>query len=230
MKWIGITFWALAFAGLIWFSFDRLPPQHNPLDKLAIDHPLGLATAGKLAAFQNKPDACFGFLEDSGVQFTQVDETPDSGSEDCGLYNALTLDQSDFPYSTTLQMTCALTGALVVWERQALIERAAEHFDSTPVKVLSFGSYACRRKYGRKTGDFSEHATGNAIDIKGIELADGRRITVLDDWGEDTEEGRFLKDLRDDSCRIFGTVLGPEYNDAHNNHFHFDMSQSGICE
>ncbi|MBP6581207.1 MAG: extensin family protein, partial [Sphingorhabdus sp.] len=28
------------------------------------------------------------------------------------------------------------------------------------------------------------------------------------------------------ACKRFGTVLGPDYNSAHANHFHFDMAQS----
>lgn len=44
---------------------------------------------------------------------------------------------------------------------------------------------------------------------------------------------RFLKAAHASACRIFGTVLGPEANSAHKNHFHVDMAErSGtrICE
>ena len=33
----------------------------------------------------------------------------------------------------------------------------------------------------------------------------------------------FVKAVHDDACQTFGTVLGPEANEAHKNHFHFDM-------
>jgi len=33
----------------------------------------------------------------------------------------------------------------------------------------------------------------------------------------------FLHRVHDDACDVFGTVLGPEANDAHRNHFHLDM-------
>ncbi|MGI9403709.1 MAG: extensin family protein, partial [Hyphomicrobium sp.] len=40
-----------------------------------------------------------------------------------------------------------------------------------------------------------------------------------------TKEAAFLKRLHKGACRIFGTVLGPELNESHRNHFHFDMKQ-----
>lgn len=35
---------------------------------------------------------------------------------------------------------------------------------------------------------------------------------------------RFLKEAHAAACRIFGTTLGPEANNAHRNHFHVDMA------
>jgi hypothetical protein len=44
---------------------------------------------------------------------------------------------------------------------------------------------------------------------------------------------RFLHDIHAAACKIFGTVLGPEANNAHKNHFHLDMAQrqrGSFCE
>ena len=64
-------------------------------------------------------------------------------------------------------------------------------------------------------------------------LADGTRISVLRDWDSegDGEKARFLRQTRDGACRAFSTVLSPEYNAAHADHFHLDMSSgwSGVC-
>jgi hypothetical protein len=46
-------------------------------------------------------------------------------------------------------------------------------------------------------------------------------------------KGAFVKSVHDDACQTFGTVLGPEANDAHKDHFHFDMKarrHKAICE
>ena len=40
-----------------------------------------------------------------------------------------------------------------------------------------------------------------------------------------TAQSAFLKRLHHGACGVFATVLGPEANEAHRNHFHFDMKQ-----
>ena len=48
-----------------------------------------------------------------------------------------------------------------------------------------------------------------------------------------TTEGHFLRRLHTGACGNFGTVLGPEANEAHRNHFHLDLAQrrrSAFCE
>ena len=46
-------------------------------------------------------------------------------------------------------------------------------------------------------------------------------------------EGTFLHRLHKGACGIFGTVLGPEANEAHRDHFHLDLAprrRSAFCE
>ncbi len=47
-----------------------------------------------------------------------------------------------------------------------------------------------------------------------------------------TSEAAFLRRLHSGACTVFGTVLGPEANDAHRDHFHFDVKERkgrGVC-
>ena len=47
------------------------------------------------------------------------------------------------------------------------------------------------------------------------------------------KEALFLRRIHKGACGIFGTVLGPEANDAHRNHFHLDMAprkRRAYCE
>ena len=39
---------------------------------------------------------------------------------------------------------------------------------------------------------------------------------------------RFLREAHASACRIFGTTLGPEANEAHRNHFHVDMAERKV--
>jgi hypothetical protein len=48
-----------------------------------------------------------------------------------------------------------------------------------------------------------------------------------------TPKSRFLHEVHASGCRIFGTTLGPEANEAHRNHFHVDMAErkyKKICD
>jgi hypothetical protein len=50
---------------------------------------------------------------------------------------------------------------------------------------------------------------------------------------EPDRTAEFVRKVHDDACSVFGTVLGPEANDAHKNHFHLDMKKrrhSAFCE
>lgn len=48
-----------------------------------------------------------------------------------------------------------------------------------------------------------------------------------------TDQAKFLRAAHAAACRIFGTTLGPEANNAHRNHFHVDMAErkyKKICD
>lgn len=97
------------------------------------------------------------------------------------------------------------------------------------VEVAHIGTYNCRVISGTET--LSEHAFGSAIDLGGFTLADDTYMTVIDDWEDGvadpvTFEGQWLKDLTDARYEmgIFNIILTPEYNAAHDNHFHVDMT------
>jgi hypothetical protein len=60
-------------------------------------------------------------------------------------------------------------------------------------------------------------------------LADGTTISVLSDWNGAPKKAVFLRALRDGACRFFDVVLSPAYNEAHSDHFHFDMGDRSAC-
>jgi hypothetical protein len=65
------------------------------------------------------------------------------------------------------------------------------------------------------------------VDILGFRLADGTRVSVLRDWPGEGPKAAFLREARDGACKLFATVLSPDYNRAHADHLHFDQAQSG---
>jgi len=56
-----------------------------------------------------------------------------------------------------------------------------------------------------------------------------RVIDVRQHWREDSAFGTFLEEVHGGACQLFSVVLGPDYNAAHADHFHFDMGGSSIC-
>ena len=125
-------------------------------------------------------------------------------------------------------VTCPLAETFAGWARFGVDRAARQILGSRLVRIETFGSYACRNVEG--TGRRSAHATASAIDISGFVLADGRRITVLDNWSEGTgNEREFLQAVHASACKRFGTVLGPRYNAAHANHLHVELSGTGFC-
>jgi hypothetical protein len=128
-----------------------------------------------------------------------------------------------------VRITCPLAAALLMWERHVVVPAAEEHLGSPVVRIRHFGTYACRNVNHAESGPRSQHATANAIDIQGFDLADGRRITLSANWGKDSAEARFLEAVHNGGCGIFSGALGPGYNALHADHFHFDMGRWGVC-
>ncbi|WP_067738995.1 extensin family protein [Novosphingobium naphthalenivorans] len=125
-------------------------------------------------------------------------------------------------------VTCNVATTFAAWARYG-VDRAAEQIlGSRLARIETFGSYNCRNVAG--TGRRSGHATANAIDVSAFVLADGRRISVLDDWNGGTPaERRFLRIVHASACKRFGTTLGPDYNAAHANHFHVEADRADFC-
>ena len=192
-------------------------------------------------------------------------------------------------------LSCPMADVLGEWLRDTVQPEAKKLFGSTVIKIQNASSYVCRNRYGGGTTPLSEHALANALDVAEFVLANGERITILNDWPKVVEpppppdanpnrapedkksataskpapdgktaklaktsavtsakaepaappspppvakepepdpKAQFVIYLHEDACRRFGTVLGPEANAAHKNHFHLDMKKrrKGFCE
>lgn len=212
---------AIAVAGRAWLAEN---PQHNPWAPLNLDHPPGWATQVKLADLRDDPAQCRAVLDRSGVTFASFEPT---GEGECRRPDRLLL--TDAPLSpANAQMTCPVAAGLELWLRQRVQSAARELLGSPVERIEHLGTYSCRRIYGRSTGTWSQHATGNAIDIAGFVLEDGTQVSVLTDWHGDDPESQFLREIRDSACSIFGTVLSPDYNESHADHLHLDQASRGF--
>ncbi|MBS0534946.1 MAG: extensin family protein [Proteobacteria bacterium] len=120
-------------------------------------------------------------------------------------------------------LSCPIVSALDRWVSGGVQPAALRWFGSPVVEIKQISAYSCRGMVGAGTSHISEHAFGNALDIAGFVLADGRKVSVQHGWRGTPEEQGFLRDVQLYACETFNTVLAPGYNAAHYNHIHVDL-------
>lgn len=222
---IGVGLWRGGWLGEL---EQRIPRHWLPWQPLTIDEPAGLFTRLKMARLGQDHELCQRILAAAGFRQTRVDDRVTGPG--CGFTNAVTITRlADTELSAPFTLSCPAAVALAMWERQVLQPASRQYLGTAAARLEHFGSYACRNLYNRPSGRRSSHATADAIDIAGFVGSDGRRVRVLADWEQSGAEGEFLNALRDGACRFFPTVLGPEYNAAHRDHFHFEAGGFSVC-
>ncbi len=120
-------------------------------------------------------------------------------------------------------MDCTTAKALNNWVKNSvkpIIGRLGG--GATSLQVIAH--YSCRTRNSRPGAKISEHGKGHAIDISAINLKNGSSLTVLTGWRKNAE-GKLLKSLHRAACGPFGTVLGPNADRHHQDHFHLDTAR-----
>lgn len=218
----------LALALMLW-GWARGHPEDVPWTPLDLGQPIGTFTGRKLTALTKDRVHCEALLAQAGVRYTVL--APVRAGPNCGYADGVRLDPGGARRialrPASLGTSCPVAAALAVWEWEVVQPAALARFGQQVTRIDHFGSYNCRRMYNRDAGAFSEHATADAVDIAGFTLADGKRISVVNDWAAKGASAAFLRDVHDGACRLFATVLGPDYNAAHRDHFHLDQAERG---
>lgn len=231
LRWVKIflVLAVLGFAGLLLSGYARNHPEDVPWTELDLAQPVGAFTGRKLAGLGGEGETCRMLLKRAGVRYTAVPDR--SASEQCGYEDAVRFRSGGaltIGYRPSdLATSCPVAAALTLWEWHVVQPAAIEHLGTKVASIDHFGSYSCRRIYGRSEGQWSEHAAANAVDIAGFRLADGRRVSVLADWRGEGAKARFLREVRDGACKLFATTLSPDYNAAHRDHLHLDQAERG---
>ena len=212
------------------YALGRRRPQDVPWTMLDLGAPVGLFTARKLAGLTEDAPRCRALLAAAGARFTPL--PPRAGPNGCGYRDGVALRDGGaraIAYAPApLETSCAVAASLAMWEWDVVQPAAIRHFGRPVARIDHYGSYSCRRIYGRSSGRWSEHSTADAVDIAGFRLADGTRITVARDWRGQGAKAGFLHDVRDGACRLFATTLSPDYNAAHADHLHLDQAARGM--
>ncbi|WP_417249428.1 extensin family protein [Celeribacter sp.] len=125
-------------------------------------------------------------------------------------------------FSSPATMDCTTAKALHTWIEESAKPAVRPLGEAAGLHVMA--SYACRTRNNQKGAKISEHGRGRAIDIGGVRLTNGNTISVLKDWGKGAK-GTALRTMHRGACGPFGTVLGPDADRFHRDHFHFDTAQ-----
>jgi hypothetical protein len=159
-------------------------------------------------------------------------------------------------------VNCRLAAKLRHWIEEA-VQPTAQEVLGEPIKaIVNASAYVCRQRTGNASERLSEHSFANALDISAFVTGDGRSIALLMHWGQtvrdlqaqaknsklaggdarpladpkpvySSKEAQFLRRMHETACRMFGTVLGPEANEAHRDHLHLDLAtrrRSSFCQ
>jgi len=124
-------------------------------------------------------------------------------------------------------LRCPMIPQVERWVGEAVSPAAERFLGAEVVEIRVAASYGCRPINHVKGGKLSEHGHANALDVSAFILADGRRITVKGGWNGSDEERGFLRAVHQGACREFTTVLGPNADRNHHDHFHMDLARHG---
>jgi hypothetical protein len=117
-------------------------------------------------------------------------------------------------------LRCTMASAVADWVRTDLVT-LAQGLGSLPAALDNFDSFECRGRNRVVGAKLSEHGKANALDVRGIALADGRFIALTD-----RAESRAVREqVLHGACARFTTVLGPGSDWYHEDHIHFDLAE-----
>ena len=225
---------ALLFAGLLgsggWALLVHpetpLPPAWNPVEPLRVADPVTPLTGWKLARTAEDGTACLAAL--AGVSALTALPNFEADAQ-CHIRDRVDLARVGAASIEPVETRCTIALRLAMWERHVLQPAAEEHLGTGIARIEQIGSYNCRRMRlsGGQTGGMSTHATADALDVTGFVLDDGRRLRLIEDW--DGPAAAFFRAARDGACDWFRTVLSPDYNTLHADHFHLQSRGWGTC-
>jgi hypothetical protein len=171
------------------------------------------------------PPACFGtFSARGGIALPAA---ADSGSGDCAIAEPVTFraiampDGSKVELDSAVTVTCSFAIEILDWVRSDLAGILSGE-NGKLARVTDVGGHACRPRNGVAGAPISEHATGNALDLGGLRLEDGRTLSLV---GMEAATRPLRESLKTSACARFRTVLGPGSDASHKDHLHLDMRQ-----
>lgn len=170
------------------------------------------------------PESCAALVEAGAIEASL--DTSVSPNPACGLFVPVRLtgvrlgNGRMIPLKPAAVSRCDMAVAAASWMRDALAPAVAQAGGALAAIRIA-DSYNCRPRNRVAGAKMSEHGRGNAVDVGGFELDDGRVWTVA-------KAGlpmALRTSMKDSACTRFTTVLGPGSDGYHEDHIHVDLAQ-----
>ena len=148
----------------------------------------------------------------------------------CGAarpFKVYAADHGRTELSPPATLRCEMVPTVDRWVQTVVAPAAERHLGSPVTSLRVAASYSCRSINSQRGAKLSQHAFANALDISAFILADGRVVTVKRGWNGWGSEAAFLRAVHRGACDHFSTVLGPDADRYHHDHFHFDLARHG---
>jgi len=224
-----LTLLFLVGAFLVMYPGSPLPKAWNPRAPLDVTEPVNPVTRWKLMAALSDGDLCRTVLG-TNATFQALPDFEESAQ--CFIRDQLALRGVGQARISEVKTRCQTALRIAMWMEHGVQPAAEKHLGQSVARLHHLSSYNCRAmRTGRSESiRMSTHATAEAIDITGVTLQNGQKITLLSDWnGSSAPRRAFLRDIRDSACTWFRTTLGPDYNKLHADHFHLQHVGWGTC-
>ena len=191
-------------------------PQPRPADAPAIEP--------EKPASPPPPSACRLALTDAiaiAPSIPDIKGPGDCGGEDLVRLEAVVLpDKRRVSLKPAATFRCPMATAVADWIRTDMTQLAAS-LGSVISDLDNFDSFDCRGRNGVAGAKLSEHGHANALDVRGLKLANGQSISLTDR----TVSRELRESVLHSVCARFSTVLGPGSDGYHEDHIHLDLME-----
>jgi hypothetical protein len=164
--------------------------------------------------------ACRERLKALGVEFEEhkAESNPEIG---CSIPYPIVIKTigKSIAIAPGTELNCPMAEVAARFAANVIQPAAKADFGADLKSISQASAFVCRPRNG--TRKLSEHAFGNALDIAGFTLSDGKKIEIGPAPPE--QDAKFLNAVRKAACGPFKTVLGPGADADHSLHFHLDL-------
>ncbi len=143
------------------------------------------------------------------------------GGEDLVRLEAVVLpDKHRVAVKPAAILRCTMASAIADWIRTDMAPLAAS-LGSEISDLDNFDSFECRGRNRVAGAQLSEHGRANALDVRGLKLANGQSISLTDR----NVPREMRESVLHSVCARFTTVLGPGSDWYHEDHIHLDLME-----